>query len=194
MAPKEEIAPLVNAMPLKRFPALLDRILERLAASPSTEFFDQGEAARLADMLKCQPRDLRRVCDFCAFVFESAAYAMERPEKLEARLGADHGIDEAHATALAAAWKDGAAAYVAALRERPVAAPTVLESTDWSTRFTLADSSGAGPTNKATGLVELKLAKPGGQETLAVECSHAELYDLFKTLNEVQASVDGLTG
>ena len=59
-AAKGATVALLNAVPLKKFPLLLKRIIERLGASTRDAFFDDAEERQLAGLLGVAPKDLRR--------------------------------------------------------------------------------------------------------------------------------------
>ena len=259
-AAKGATVALLNAVPLKKFPLLLKRIIERLGASTRDAFFDDAEERQLAGLLGVAPKDLRSICELCAYQFERAAragraanpfsgrgprgarararlehapraaalvqkkrpsstaprtarsrrerrhrarrYSIEKPDALERRLVDDVGVDAAHAAATKAVWAAEAAAYVGALRERHIVGPRVLKDSSWELHLTMAESGGVSRKDP-TAIFELDLAPhdaPSGDgardapgaEVLSVECSHAELYDLFGTLQDIQAAIDQL--
>ena len=257
-AAKGATVALLNAVPLKKFPLLLKRIIERLGASTRDAFFDDAEERQLAGLLGVAPKDLRSICELCAYQFERAAragraakpapgavragrarasstrrergrsskkndhrrprrgrrgrgasvgvarrYSIEKPDALERRLVDDVGVDAAHAAATKAVWAAEAAAYVGALRERHIVGPRVLKDSSWELHLTMAESGGGVSRKDPTAIFELDLAPhdaPSGDgardapgaEVLSVECSHAELYDLFGTLQDIQAAIDQL--
>ena len=259
-AAKGATVALLNAVPLKKFPLLLKRIIERLGASTRDAFFDDAEERQLAGLLGVTPKDLRSICELCAYQFERAAragraanearagrgprgararlehapragalvkkkrpsstaprtarsrrerrrrarrYSIEKPDALERRLVDDVGVDAAHAAATKAVWAAEAAAYVGALRGRHIVGPRVLKDSSWELHLTMAESGGGVSRKDPTAIFELDLAPhdaPSGDgardapgaEVLSVECSHAELYDLFGTLQDIQAAIDQL--
>ena len=71
-AAKGATVALLNAVPLKKFPLLLKRIIERLGASTRDAFFDDAEERQLAGLLGVAPKDLRSICELCAYQFERA--------------------------------------------------------------------------------------------------------------------------
>jgi len=198
MAASKALMPLVNSIPEKKFPLLLKRILERLGERSGAAFFDEAEEAQLGSVLGVSAKDLRSLCELCAFVFESAAYAVQRPEALERQLLGD-GVDAPHAAIFKAVWANGATAYVGALRERHILGPRVVTASAWAMHLTMAESGDASRRKDPTALLELDLsphdAAPGDPpaEVLAVECGHAELYDLFGDLQKVQKAIDRLS-
>ena len=202
MAASAETMRLVNGVPLKKFPRLLKRIIERLGESSGSAFFDGAEEQQLTTMLSVSQRELRGICELCAYVFEQAAYSIQKPDVLEAKLSGEMGMAPDHAAAAKQVWASEAATYVAALRERHMVGPRVVKDSSWEMHLTMAESGGGAKRKDPTAIFELDLAPHDappdahrgapGSEVLNVECSHAELYDLFNTLQGIQSTIDQL--
>ncbi|KAJ1446723.1 HCaRG protein-domain-containing protein [Pelagophyceae sp. CCMP2097] len=190
-----EAAALINGVPLKQFPRLAHRIAQRLALGRQAAFFSDAEEAQLRAVLCVADEALRTIVDFIAFVFEQAAYSVQRPDLLEASL-LDLGMDAAHAELAAQVWKHEATDYVSHLKDRHLMGPCALHDSSWEVHLNMAESPST-LRKDPTAIFEFDLAPPDApagaeHEKLSLECSHAELWDLFQSLQQIQTTIDGL--
>ena len=185
---------LCNKIPASKFPLVLKRILQKLHIKNASSF-TPAEASQLASGFGLTPLELADCLAALQHAFSRAAYSAVKPAALAATcVGASMG--EEHGEMMAKAWEAEAAGVVKRLRESAVVgAPKVLENTDWSLSVNMSSST-LTSTKTASARFEFDLAVPNGggeEETLAVEFSHEELYELFKKLEQVQGQLDELT-
>ena len=192
------LTPLVNAVPLKKFPLLLKKIIQQLTKSSGTAFFDAGEEEQLTAILRVSKKELRLICELCAYIFEQAAYNVQRPDILEKRLLEELEMNVEHAALIRQFWKVEATLYVAALQDRHIVGPRFMKNTTWAMHLTVAESGRRGRRKYPTTIFKLQLVSHNTpKEALAnivnVECSHVELSDFFNQLQTIQANIDLLS-
>ena len=151
-------------------------------------------------------------------MFEQAAYHTIRPAVLTPLL-VEAGMDEEHAPCVAGVWEEEATDLVAKLKELTMTGPSTLTGSQYRLHLQMgaskltrlqhpcalfefslgsANGSSAATTSAASsdrperGQDDSPAATRGG-EKVAVEFSHAELYDFFLKLEKIQGQIDGLS-
>jgi len=74
--------------------------------------------------------------------------------------------------------------------------PCALHDSSWEVHLNMAESPST-LRKDPTAIFEFDLAPPDApagaeHEKLSLECSHAELWDLFQSLQQIQTTIDGL--
>lgn len=127
---------------------------------------------------------------------------MQRPEQFEQHLTSSIQLSAAHAAAARQVWETEAAAYVARLRERHVLGSRILCDTTWSTQLSLAQKASTvkkSMNESSTAIFDLHLADDENmhaakaKEHIILESSHADLYDFFLKLQDIQRTIDKLS-
>eukprot|EP00634_Sargassococcus_sp_CCMP2135_P006323 CAMPEP_0198661514 /NCGR_PEP_ID=MMETSP1467-20131203/42274_1 /TAXON_ID=1462469 /ORGANISM="unid. sp., Strain CCMP2135" /LENGTH=208 /DNA_ID=CAMNT_0044397955 /DNA_START=45 /DNA_END=671 /DNA_ORIENTATION=- len=183
--------------------SIAKRLIRRLGESK--QLLTEEEERQACTTLKLSTAELQALLEFSAYVFEQAAYQMQRPEQFEAHLAATYGVAPAHATALRHVWEAEATGYVNRLRDQHILGAKVLRDTTWTTHLCVAKSADASSATKKTESTAIfqfhfdedqkasSSSSGGGDSSLAVECSHQELYGFFQKLQDIQRTIDNLS-
>lgn len=194
-----DAAKTTNSMPVEAFKSISRRVVRRLGSS-SVALLTPSEEREAMSSLGLVSDELKSVVHLCSFMFEQAAYQMQRPEEFEKYLVQSIHVDASHAAAARAVWESEAASYVARLREKHIlGGKSVLKDTTWNTQLCLAQK-GEAPRSiqeSTTAIIDLRLGgdddSRSDESSLILESSHAELYDFFQKLQDVQRTIDKLS-
>lgn len=197
-----EAVKISNAMPVEAFKSISRRVVRRLADPSHDSLLTASEEKQACSTLGLSSEQLSALIGVCAYIFEQAAYQMQRPEQFEQHLATSMPFSAAHAAAARQVWETEAGAYVARLRERHVLGSRVLCDTTWSTQLSLASRASTvkkSINESSTAILDLHLAddknvhaaKP--KEHLVLESSHADLYAFFLKLQDIQRTIDKLS-
>ncbi len=185
---------LANKIPLQKFPLVLKRVLSKLHLGGEVEYFTKEELTKLSEAFALSMLELNDVLGALSYAHEQAAYVGLKPDALASVL-VSAKLDVEHADAMARVWAEEAQGVVARIRDSSImGAPAVLRDNSWSLSINMSNSS-LQNTKDASARFELDLARPDGSdaEMLALEFSHAELYQFFKKLETVQQQLDDVT-
>lgn len=192
----------VQKIPTDALSSIAKRLIRRLGKEE--ELLTAEEEQQACGTLKLTAEELQTLVEFSAYVFEQGAYQMQQPEQFEKNL-VSQGIAKAHAGALRSVWEAEATAYVGRLRDQHIIGANVLTDTTWTTHLCVAKSNGDSTKTDATAIIEFHFGdeKPASKDddttqrpkddTLAVECSHSELFTLFQKLQDIQRTIDRLS-
>jgi hypothetical protein len=181
---------LLNALNEKKMPLLLKRIVAKLSSNDDP--FSETEQEKLAKMLKLNQGELTTIIEACAYVFEKALYEGAKTSKLQKSLEAV-GLEAPGVAAFCATWKEHSKQAVEEAKKNTIAGPRLLSSFAWRTDMHLAQSSTA-KLKEQSAIFDFTTKDCNGddEEQFAVELSHEELYELFVSLERIQAQIDGL--
>lgn len=187
----------LNAMPVEAFKSIARRVIRRLGSPEEASLLTRAEEQQACATLGLTTDALSALVDLCAFVFEQAAYQMQRPEQLEQHVASSLGVATAQAAAARQVWETEAAAYVSRLRGKHMLGRRILRDTTWRTQLCLATKAGGrkATSESSTAVLDLELGdeKGGSPERLVAEASHAELYTFFLQLQDIQGRIDQLS-
>ena len=197
-----EAVKITNEMPVEAFKSISRRVVRRLGDRSRVSLLTTSEEQQACSTLGLSEAELAAAVELCAYVFEQAAYQMQRPEQLEQHVGSSLALSAGHAAAVRQVWENEAAGYVARLREHHMLGKRILCDTKWTTQLCLAHSSSTETKSineSSTAIFDLSLADESrlhsgiAQEHLVVESSHADLYDFFLKLQDIQRTIDDLS-
>lgn len=154
--------------------------------------FNDSEEQQLCSKFSLRESELKTILAALSYVYEQAAYHTIRPAALPALLSKS-GMDEAHATAVARSWEDGAAELVNQLKQTGMRGPSTLVDSQCQLHLVMGES-GLSLLQDPSALIEFGLAGPSGEvaENIALEFNHPELYSFFLKLERVQEQLDDL--
>jgi len=181
----------VQKISVEALGSIAKRLIRRLGTEEK-QLLTEEEQRQACATLKVSTAELQAVLEFAAYVFEQAACQMQRPEPFETHV-ATYGVDAPRAAALRQVWEAEATAYVNRLRDQHILGANVLRDTTWTTHLCVANSAeNANNKTESTAIFEFHFADPQAS-SLAVECSHQELFGFFQKLQDIQSTIDNLS-
>ncbi|KAJ8598863.1 hypothetical protein CTAYLR_010666 [Chrysophaeum taylorii] len=190
-----EALSVANAMPAEAFKSISRRVVRRLGDPRAVKLLTAAEEEQACSTLGLTGAQVAALLELCAYIFEQAAYQMQRPDQFEEHAKTSIGLAPDKASAARQVWEAEATAYVARLRERHVLGPQVLRDTTWATHLCLAHKTDTKSINdSSTAVFDLHLADDkASDDHLVFEASHQELYGFFQKLQDVQRAIDNLS-
>lgn len=199
-----EAANVVNRVASEKFHLLLNRVIQKLHLR-NVRLFSVEEEEQLKELFSLSGADLKLVLDCCCYIFEQAAFTNTGPENLyEILLRA--GFDEAHGKIYGRLWATEGSNYVNNMKASHTSIGYhSLKSSDYQLAMILGQSSLSRQQEPVANLQLniLNRSSSGGngvideiesqdKETLNLEFTHSELYNLFNDLERIQQQVDSL--
>eukprot|EP01105_Mastigella_eilhardi_P000009 TRINITY_DN10010_c0_g1_i1.p1 TRINITY_DN10010_c0_g1~~TRINITY_DN10010_c0_g1_i1.p1 ORF type:complete len:193 (-),score=82.08 TRINITY_DN10010_c0_g1_i1:51-629(-) len=177
---------LINNTENEMFAPLLAKIISHLRTGEPVENGEKKEAEGEAEQAI--------VREACTYILEQAAYFSFPPQVLAEQLKQLH-MDEDKSTAIASAWKAGAAPVIARLRGSTAVAPHLLQSVDWQLHMQIAQGSLSRVVQPSAifkfGFSDDE-AIPKTSE-MVLEFSPDELRQFYMNLEKIQAQLDALS-
>mmetsp|Transcript_8375 Transcript_8375/g.12738 ORF Transcript_8375/g.12738 Transcript_8375/m.12738 type:complete len:210 (+) Transcript_8375:1264-1893(+) len=189
---------LLNGVDIKRMPALLIRVAKNFYRH--NEIFSTAEQGQLQKVLNLSEDQLSVVIDACSYIFEQAAYVQATPTALKGHLEACQ-MAPTHIKGFLTVWQQQRSTVLQALRCKSVV-PKQVSAINWQLHLQLAQSS-LSKVKTPSAVFEFQLTNSdaqqttdstdGGDEKLHIEFSHAQLFEFYQKLEQIQQQLDALS-
>lgn len=160
----------VNAIPVEKFPLLLNRIFQKLHIK-NTRLFSDEEEEQLQELFGFAVADLRLVLDCCCYIFEQAAFTSTGPEPLFDIL-LEAGFDEAHAKVLGRSWASEASDYVSKLKTQSLGFTSLQGTIDYHINMVVGQSA-MSKQQEPTALLEFTIGSNSGSNPTATNTANS---------------------
>lgn len=180
---------IINELEDKKFPLLIQRIVQKLHDSESS--FKEDEFEKLEKSFQLANEDIHLVIDILEFIYLQAAYELIKSNVLHQHL-VKLNFNEEKASTIAELWKENGKDIIDKIRQTKTIATNRLLNIKWRLNMNLASDMKTRQKNPMA-MFEFKLDNPSNP-SVQVEFTKEELYEFYSKLEVIQQQIDALNG
>ncbi|XP_014244390.1 COMM domain-containing protein 10 [Cimex lectularius] len=182
---------IINNVDSKKYQLLLQRVVqEMLINQDSYKPFTDEEEEKLLASLSLDRKELELLIYTSIIILNQAVYSLPSPDILHAGLINSLRLDEEKALVFVTVLKTNSKKLYLKLKQKSIYSRK-LEDVSWLVNIEIASHNEKEKfTPKA--ILQFKLKDPQGPSSITVDANETSLMELFKSLEQIQESLDAL--
>lgn len=178
---------IINEIDDKKFPLLIQRIVQKLHNSESS--FKEDEFEKLEKSFQITNEDCHLVIDILEFIYLQAAYELIKSNVLHVHL-VKLNLTEEKASTIAELWQENGKEIIEKIRQTKTISTNRLLNIKWRLNMNLASDMKTRQKHPMA-MFEFKLEDPANP-SVQVEFTKEELYEFYGKLEVIQQQIDAL--